>query len=430
MPPGCECAAMPTPPAEPALPSEAAPLSNLRTAPAPRAEGLPARLVSLDAYRGFVMLLMMAEVVRLAAVARALPESGFWKFLAWHQTHVEWIGCSLHDLIQPSFSFIVGVALPFSIAARRERGQSALHMSLHAFLRALILVLLGVFLRSVDKPQTNFTFEDTLSQIGLGYGFLFLFAQRPVREQWMAFAVLLIGYWAAFALHPLPPPDFDYAKVGVTQEWLHQHRLNGFAAHWQKNSNLAWHFDTWFLNLFPRPKPFVFNTGGYATLSFIPTLATMALGLLAGGLLRRDWPSARKIQWLLAAGALALFAGWLLGALGVVPVVKRIWTPSWVLFSGGWCLWLLAVFYALIDVRGHRAWTFPLVVIGLNSIAAYTIAHLCQGFIRSSLTTHFGVETFRSLGKAYEPLLLGGATLLAYWLILFWMYRRRIFLRI
>jgi predicted acyltransferase len=218
--------------------------------------------------------------------------------------------------------------------------------------------------------------------------------------------------------------------VGVTQEWLREHGLSGFAAHWQKNSNLAWQFDTWFLNLFPRQKPFVFNTGGYATLSFIPTLATMTLGLLAGGILRRDWSSLRKIQWLFAAGALALFTGWLLGALGIVPVVKRIWTPSWVLFSGGWCLWLLAAFYALIDVRGYRAWTFPLIVIGLNSIAAYTIAHLCQSFIRSSLNTHLGAEPFRAFGKPYEPLLLGGATLLAYWLILFWMYRRRIFLRI
>ena len=82
------------------------------------------RLASIDAYRGFVMFLMMAEVLRLSRVARAVPESGFWKFLGWHQSHVEWVGCSLHDLIQPSFSFLVGVALPFSIASRAARGQS------------------------------------------------------------------------------------------------------------------------------------------------------------------------------------------------------------------------------------------------------------------------------------------------------------------
>src|SRR5438067_5185999 len=136
---------------------------------APEAKPLPPRLASIDAYRGFVMFLMMAEVLHLGQVARRLPGSAFWSFLAHHQTHVEWIGCSLHDLIQPSFSFLVGVALPYSLANRLARGQSPRRMTLHAFWRALILVLLGVFLRSVGRGQTNWTFEDTLTQIGLGY---------------------------------------------------------------------------------------------------------------------------------------------------------------------------------------------------------------------------------------------------------------------
>src|SRR5690242_12522623 len=121
---------------------------------------IPARLASIDAYRGFVMFLMMAEVLNLAKVAQARPESGFWKFLAHHQSHVEWVGCSLHDLIQPSFSFLVGVALPFSLASRLARGQSRSAMFAHAVWRALALVLLGIFLRSVGRFQTNYTFED------------------------------------------------------------------------------------------------------------------------------------------------------------------------------------------------------------------------------------------------------------------------------
>src|ERR1700761_6820177 len=102
------------------------------------------RLTSVDAYRGFVMFLMAAEVLNLRHVAAAKPDSAFWKFLAYHQSHVEWVGCSLHDLIQPSFSFLVGVALPFSIAARLARGQTRGRMTLHAFFRALILILLGL----------------------------------------------------------------------------------------------------------------------------------------------------------------------------------------------------------------------------------------------------------------------------------------------
>jgi predicted acyltransferase len=392
------------------------------------APSLPQRLVSLDAYRGFVMFLMMAEVLHLSRVAGALPESGFWQFLAHHQTHVPWVGCSLHDLIQPSFSFIVGVALPFSIASRLARGQSRLRLSLHAFWRALLLVLLGLFLRSTGAGQTNWTFEDTLSQIGFGYGFLFLLGLRPTRDQWLAFAALLIGYWALFALWPLPGPDFNWKAAGTAPDW--SGNLAGFAAHWNKNTNPAWAFDVWFLNLFPRAKPFLCNGGGYATLSFIPTLATMLLGVLAGNVLRSARAPWQKVRWLAIAGVIGLLAGEALGWLGICPVVKRIWTPAWVLYSGGWCLLLLAAAYAVIDIWNRKAWAFPLVVIGMNSIATYCIAHLFDDFITKNLKTHLGAGLFKICGDAYQPFLLGLAVLLVYWLILFWMYRRKIFLRI
>lgn len=388
------------------------------------------RLASIDAYRGFVMLLMMAEVLRLSRVARAVPESGFWRFLASQQSHVEWVGCSLHDLIQPSFSFLVGVALPFSIASRAARGQSPLAMTAHASWRALLLILLGVFLRSTHSTTTHWTFEDTLTQIGLGYGFLFVLGLRPVREAWVALAVILAGYWAAFALYPLPPPEFDYAAVGVPAAWLETHGLSGFATHWQKNSHPAWAFDTGFLNLFPREKPFLFNRGGYATLSFIPTLGTMILGLIAGNVLRGARPPRAKLRWFLVAGGLALAAGWALGALGLCPVVKRIWTPAWVLFSGGWCFLLLAAFYAVIDQGGRKAWAFPLLVVGANSIAAYVVAHLFEEFILKNLVTHLGQGPFQVFGAAYQPLLLGTTALLVMWLLLYWMYRRNLFLKL
>lgn len=395
------------------------------TAPPVTTPGLPQRLSSLDAYRGFVMSLMMAEVLRFHAVYAAMPDSPFWKFLTYHQSHVEWVGCSLHDLIQPSFSFIVGVALPFSIMARRAKGQSNSAMARHAFLRALILVLLGVFLRSNGRSQTYWTFEDTLSQIGLGYGFLFLLGFRSARAQWTAFAAILIGYWTLFAVFPLPGPDFDWASIGNPKQ-----TLQGFAAHWNINTNPAWKFDTWLLNLFPREKPFTANGGGYSTLSFIPTLATMILGLIAGGVLNSQRSPKQKVLWLAGAGLAGLLAGWLMGWLGICPVVKRIWTPSWVLFSGGWCLLLLAAFYVIIDISGIKAWSFPWRVIGMNSIAAYCIAETLRNWTMGTLKTHLGQDFFKLFGNAYEPLFLGACVLLLWWLVLFWMYRRRIFLRI
>jgi predicted acyltransferase len=389
---------------------------------------VPQRLVSLDAYRGFVMLLMMAEVLRLAEVASRVPGSLFWGFVAFHQTHAPWAGCSLHDLIQPSFSFMVGVAVPYSMASRLARGESKSFMTVHAFWRAFVLVALGIFLRSIGDDHTHYTFEDTLSQIGLGYGALFLLGFRPNRDAWIALGLILAGYWAAFALYPLPGPGFDWSAAGATANWPLNYQ--GFAAHWNKNTNLAWAFDTWFLNLFPPDGWFKNNGGGYATLSFIPTLGTMILGLVGGRVMRSDRSPRGKLTWLLAAGAIGIAAGALLDATGICPSVKRIWTPSWTLFSGGWCFVLLATFYASIDLTGWRKPAFPLVVIGMNSIAAYLIAHLFERFIHGAIRTHFGAGAFSAFGEAYEPFVAGAGVLMFYWLILLWMYRRKIFLRI
>ena len=153
------------------------------------------RLTSIDAYRGTVMFLMLAEVLHLDHMKDAFPESGFWKFLAFHQSHIPWVGCTLHDLIQPSFTMLVGVVMPFSLASRTQRGESTIAMTLHALWRSVLLVFLGIFLRSLGKDQTNFTFDDTLTQIGLGYFWLFLLGRTNWKVQLAALVVILVGYW-------------------------------------------------------------------------------------------------------------------------------------------------------------------------------------------------------------------------------------------
>jgi heparan-alpha-glucosaminide N-acetyltransferase len=153
-------------------------------------------------------------------------------------------------------------------------------------------------------------------------------------------------------------------------------------------------------------------------------------GRMAGGILRGDQPPAARVRGLTVAGLAGIFSGWLLGALGLCPVVKRIWTPSFTLWSGGVCLLILAAAYAVIDILGHRRWAFPLVVIGMNSIAAYCTYELTARFIAASLSTHLGEGTFRVAGDPYLPFLHGVAVVLVMWLMLYWMYRRRIFLRI
>jgi predicted acyltransferase len=385
------------------------------------------RLVSLDAFRGLVMVLMLAEVMRLPEVAQAFPHSLFWRIVGFNTEHVEWQGCSLHDLIQPAFSFLVGAALPFSIASRRKKGQSFGVMVGHAAWRAILLIVLGIFLRSLHSGKTYFTFEDTLTQIGLGYVCLFLLGFTRVRTQVITLVLILILFWAAFALYPAPLANFDYPRVGVPHNW--EHNYTGFLSHWNKNSNLSWAFDVWFLNLFPREHPFVFNEGGWSTLSFIPTLGTMILGLLTGEWLKSTRTKQQKLRGMAVAGLALLLLGLSCQWAGICPIVKRVWTSSYTLYSGGWVVLILAAFYALIELRGWRRWAFPLLVVGMNSIAVYAMSWTMTGFVGDALDRHIG-PLFSIAGGTFQSVLHGFAVMLTFWLILLWMYRRKIFLRI
>src|SRR5205807_4596567 len=181
-----------------------------------------------------------------------------------------------------------GAALPFSLASRSARGQSTLRMTLHAAWRAIVLIALGIALRSIGKPRTNFTFEDTLTQIGLGYFFLFLLGWAQSATRWFTLGAIVVGYWALFVWWV--PEGAHLGLGGASSLGDAPYQLEGFADHWSKNSNFAWAFDAWFLNLFPRDVPFTHNTGGYVTLSFIPTLGTLILGLIADGSLQKPPP--------------------------------------------------------------------------------------------------------------------------------------------
>jgi len=399
----------------------------------------PARLVSVDAYRGFVMLAMVSRGFGFPQIAKHYPDSRCWQELAYQFDHVPWVGCSFWDLIQPSFMFLVGTSLAFSYAARSARGQSYGQMALHAGIRSAALVLLGIFLRSSGAERTNFTFVDVTTQIGLGYFFLFLLAGRARWVQWTAAGVILLGYWLLFVLYPAPPASFDWTAVGVPLDW--PEHFTGIARHFEKNANAASTFDVWFINLFPLQEPFTFNKGGYATLNFIPSLATMIFGLLAGELLRSSASGRRKFWTLVALGFAALAVGYLLHLTNLCPIVKRIWTPSWAIYSSGWTLLLLAAFYAAIDIRGGGTSTnaqpplahqlvFPLVVVGMNSIAIYCLDKLIHPWIVGTFKTHLGPNVFQIFGSTYEPLVQNVTAMVVLWLIAWWMYRRKIFLRL
>src|SRR5258705_812322 len=284
----------------------------------------PSRLVSLDAYRGLAMALMASAGLRIPQVVDALKTNDpTWQWLKYHTDHVQWTNIAFWDLIQPAFMFMVGAAMPFSIASRQAKGQSFARMLVHAVWRSVLLVALAIFLTSAHEKQTAWVFTNVLAQIGLGYTFLFLVAWLRPTWQFVAAGAILVLYWLAWAMYPLPPDGFDFTKVGVKADW--QYQLSGFAAHWDKNWNFGTRFDQWFLNLFPRgtnakglPDTFTGNPGGYVTLNFVTSLVTMIFGLLAGQLLRSGTiDGGPKIVWLLAGAAVGLGSGWLLGRTGL-----------------------------------------------------------------------------------------------------------------
>lgn len=383
--------------------------------PAPPSLEPTPRLASVDAYRGLVMVLMVSAGLRIPQVVKTLGDGAgpVWQFLADQADHAAWVGCTLWDLIQPSFMFLVGVAVPFSLANRAARGQSFGTMLGHAVIRSLVLVLLGVFLASTSSPRTNWVFTNVLAQIGLGYAFLFLVAHLRVRWQAsIAFAILGL-YFALFVLYPKP---------GVP-----------WGEHWAKNANLATAFDTWFLNRFPgrAARPYVPDAGGYHTLNFVPSLATMIFGLCAARLICSDVRREMRAPALLMIGAAGLAVGWALDWTGVCPMVKRIWTPSFAIFSGGWCFVILGWFYWFVDVIGYRRWTTPLAVVGANSIAIYCISQQMKPWVRETLERHLGGRgLFEAFGAAYVPMVHATLFLLFCWAIAWWMWRRKVFIKI
>jgi len=247
----------------------------------------------------------------------------------------------------------------------------------------------------------------------------------------MAAAILLIGTWLLYIAYPNAGIDIKTGAedVGVSADWAQEH-LQGVGKAWHKNANVGHAIDLWLLNKFPRSEPFEFNTGGYPTINFIPAIVTMLFGLMCGELLRSGRSGGGKIKILLLAGICGLAVGQLLQITGACPIIKRIWTPSWAIFSTGWCCLILAALYAVVDVLRLKAWTFPLVVVGSNSIAMYCMSHQLKPWVGRTLRMYLGQDVFQMLGSNYEPIVQSIMIGLIFWLICFWLYRKKVFIRV
>jgi predicted acyltransferase len=348
--------------------------------------------VSLDAYRGFTMLAMASAGLGTAHLAHHPT----WGWVADQFEHCAWAGCTAWDLVQPAFMFIVGVAMPFAFARRQDRGESWARQFAHALRRSLLLVVLGIFLDSYGQSQIYVQFIRVLQQIALGYLLAFLVLHRGPWVQGLTAGFLLLAHAAAYALYG--------DAVGY--------------APYVPGNNLGTHLDRW-LNL-------PVSQGNYATLNALSSTATILFGVLAGELLRSRLPSGWKALVLAAAGAGGLLLG--LALAPAVPMIKRVWTSSFALYAGGWTCLFLAGFYVVIDVLKFQRWAFPLVVVGMNSIAMYMVSQLCKPLIRGGLKP-FVAEPLSQVPLA-EPVVMALLVVLVEWCFCYWLYRHRIFFKV
>lgn len=396
------------------------------------------RLQSLDVYRGLIMLSLAFVGFGLAETAgnflETRPESAFWKQVRYQFSHAEWVGCSYWDLIQPSFMFMVGVSMAYSYAKRKALGHSYKQMLVHAFTRAFVLVALSVFLMSIWSDSTNWTFMNVLAQIGIAYPFLFLLWNRPFLIQALAAILLLAGTWLAYEAYPNSGVSLESGapEVGVTREWAQEHLL-GIRAPWHKNANFGHAFDIRFLNQFPREEPFLYSRGGYPTINVVPSLVTMLFGLMCGELLRCRRSGEAKLLILFGAGIFGLVSGYALDLSGAIPIVKRIWTPSWTLYSTGWCCLILGLLYGIVDLLKLRFWTLPVIVIGMNPIVIYCMSMTLKPWTSRQLETHFGESVFYLYGAidpVWTPTVRAILVGITFWVVCYYMYRNKVFIRV
>ena len=394
------------------------------------------RLQSIDALRGFDMFWILGADAVMRALGRVTKIEPF-TTLAAQFTHKPWDGFAFYDLIFPLFVFIVGVSTVFSLTKIVEQQGRAAAVRRVLIRGALIYVLGVIHSGGLTNPWPNVRLLGVLQRIALAYtatGLLFCFL-KP-RTLVVTTLALLVGYWSLLTYVPIR--DFQLHKPAFaaqlgTDSPTPEHVRQAFhattarvTARYEPGLNLTNHLD--FVYLGGRKYDTYYDPEGL--LSTLPAIATCLLGVFAGALLRRsDLEAMRKIRWLVLAGVAALALGSVWGL--QFPVVKKIWTSSFVLVAGGWSALLLAAFYYVVDVRGWKRWCQAFVWVGMNPITLYLLT---------------GLANFRSIGQRlvggdvkafFESSASGGgelvgalaAVLLVLWLARF-LYRRQIFLRL
>ncbi len=366
-------------------------------APAPPAE----RLVSLDAFRGFIMFWIVGGEALMVGL-QALGQNSIIDSIIHELNHTPWQGLRFYDCIWPSFMLMVGVSVPFSFA-KRSLTQNYSQMMVHALKRFAVLFLLGSVRQSVSLGSPFLVeLSSALQPIAVASLVAFLVVRKSWRFQAMLGGLILAGY--ALLLAFVPAPGIPAGTYVLNHNLVHSVDIALLG---------QTHWDHW---------PYA-PEGWGTVLSTIPTISTTLLGLVIGKFLMSARSKETKVKIIGVAGLLCLALGYALSP--VVPVIMKLWTTSYGLVSAGWACLMFLLFYWFIDVRGYRKWAFPFVVIGMNAVFIYMFTSL--------IPLGQGVDIFTKgiVGGLAEagPLFRALAVLIVEWLMLFWMYKRKIFLR-
>jgi predicted acyltransferase len=357
------------------------------------------RLLSLDFFRGLTMFMLIGESTLLYEHLRDPRLAGtVLGFLGTQLDHHPWAGLRAWDLVQPFFMFIVGAALALSVAKREARGDSRAAITKHVIVRSVTLLVLGWALYCIGPGRITFRFQNVLAQLGVTYPIAYALMRRKPRTQiaWSLGFILITEiiyrtFWVA----------------GYNQPFVPDHN-----------------FGAWFDMLLGGE----LSAGHWVAFNALPTAAHTVWGVLAGQWLAGNAAPKRKIAWLAGLGAFAVAAGFALTA--VSPMIKRICTSSFVVASGGFCLLTLAFSYWLIDVKKWNRWAVFLNIVGMNSLFIYLFTESGGTAWVRRLVWPFTMAFQGLIGELPAEILTSAAAWAVLWSMCYWLYRRRILIKI
>jgi len=357
------------------------------------------RLLSLDFFRGFTMFLLIGEFTGLFSymVDPSLKGSVVY-FVGTQLHHHSWHGLHFWDLVQPFFMFIVGVAIPFSVNKRTRMGQTYRELLRHAIQRAVLLLILGWALYCIVPGKITFRFQNVLAQLSVTYIVAFLIRNKSVRFQLI----------------------FSFSLLLLTELIYRLFPVEGFNHPFVANQN----FGTW-LDLQYGGADL---NGHWVSFNALPTTAHTIWGVLAGKLLLSDKHQLKKFRILALAGIIGIIAGYALDP--VTPIIKRIATSSFVIVSGGYALLVLALSYWLIDIKKSRRWVIFFAVVGMNPLFIYLFAHVNGADFIHHILVPFTHALFGWAGDVNEGIATRTLVWAVLWYITWWMYKRRVFIKI